>query len=465
MDPTRILIIDDELAVVQGCSRALIRSGHEVDTALSPAEAITKITNSEETYDVIFLDMKLAGDPETKLLKRLHQLAPHTAIVFIIGPASIAAAIEALSQSRSEFLAKPFTPEDITTVMRRALLHRTMMLQSSRAQKNLKIMELEELIWIGPTMHRIANLAASVAPTGSNILILGADGTGKMNVAEAIHRASPRRLDPFIMFEPERGKHPSISEQLFGYISRESGSSKEIPGKIEEAGKGTLYLTEITVLSDNDQAELITAIKKRRRKPLRGTDSKTLSCRIIFATEKNLQDATEREKLIVDFYRNLEVFPIYIPSLSERIEDIPALAYQFMRRFAVRYALPIIRIDEKLITRLQARNWQRNLRELSECMERMVSVCEGDSLELSHYQKVMGEGSASGWSGLPPATSEELKTVKKKLRQTAVAEVERAFLSEALRRSNGNISLAARAVGMQRRNFQVLMKKYGILAK
>jgi len=465
VDPTRILIIDDELAVVQGCSRTLVKSGHEVHSALNSSEAITRITGSEEAYDVIFLDLKLAGDPDTELLKRLKQLAPYTAIIFIIGPASIAAAIEALRQSHSEFLAKPFTPEDITTALRCALLHRTMLLQSSQAQENSKILELEELVWIGPTMHKIAHLAATVAPTGSNILIIGADGTGKMNVAEAIHRASPRRLDPFVMFEPKRKKHPSISEQLFGYVAKEFGSSKNIPGKIEEAGKGTLYMTEITTLSANDQSRLIIAIKERRRMPLRGTDSQTLSCRIIFATEENLHDVVAQGKLIEDFYYHLEVFPIYLPSLPERIEDIPALSYQLMRRFAVRYARPIVKIDEKLMARLQVRNWQKNLRELSECIERMISVCEGDSLELDHYKQVMGEGTSSEWSGLPPTTSEELKTVKKKLRQTAVAEVERAFVSEALRRSSGNISLAARMVGMQRRNFQTLIKRYGILVK
>ncbi len=186
---------------------------------------------------------------------------------------------------------------------------------------------------------------------------------------------------------------------------------------------------------------------------------------MIFSTEHSLQISTGKCNLIDEFYHDLTVFPIYLPSLSERTEDIPTLSYQLLHRFAWRDSKPVTKLDEKLLSRLLSRQWKANLRELSQCIERMVSVCEGDTLDLIHYQQVMGEGVSVGWSGLPPTTIEELKAVKKRLRRVATEEVDRVFIKEALIRSGGNMTKAAKDTGMQRRNFQTMMKQYGIIAK
>ena len=465
MDPARVLIVDDELAVVQGCSRILVKAGHHVDTALTSAEAIRKIESSQQDYDVLILDLKLAGDPDKSLLKRLRKMQPDSAAMIIVGPATIAAACETIEAGSHQLLPKPFTADDLTAALDRALNNRTVLLQARQARQDPSILDLDELIWLGPGMQRTARMVSRVAPTGSSVLIFGKPGTGKMSLAHAIHRASPRRIAPFVIFDTKATRRISISEELFGYVVKESGRNKYIPGKIEQTGNGTMYMGEIVDLSIFDQARLLNTMRKRQYLPIRGEEARPLSCRFVFGTECDLKKKVQSGALQDEFYNSLVVFPIYLPSLAERASDIPALCYQLLRRYARQYGKTINGFEENLLMKLLAREWKNNIRELAQCIERMVTVCEGDTLELSHFQQVMGGSLSIGWSGLPPSTLDELKSVKKRLRQSAVEEVEKAFLKEALRRAGGNVTQAAREVGLQRRNLQTLMKKYGVKAE
>jgi len=462
LNPAHILIVDDELAVVQGCSKFLTKAGHVVDTALTPVEAVRRIEESDREYDILVLDLKLAGDPEEGLLKRLLKLQPDSAVVIIVGPATVAAAFETMEAGSHQHLPKPFTNDDLTAALDRALSNRTILLQTKQAREDQTIIDLDELIWLGPGMQKTARIVSRVAPTGSSVLIIGEAGTGKMSLAQAIHRASPRRIHPLTIFDMRANREQPISEQLFGYVVKEDRINKYIPGKIEETGSGTLYLREIVDLSVVDQARLLNAIRKRQYMPIRGEEARPLSCRFVFGTEHDLKKQLQKGTVSEDLYNSLIVFPIYLPSLSERSEAIPALSYQFLRRYAQQYHKPVVRLDENLLTRLLSRQWKKNTRELSQCIDRMVSICEGDTLDLSHYQQAMGDGLSIGWSGLPPSTSEELKAVKKRLRRAAVEEVEKSFIKEALRRADGNITQAAKNVNMHRRNFQTMMKQYGI---
>jgi DNA-binding NtrC family response regulator len=269
-----------------------------------------------------------------------------------------------------------------------------------------------------------------------------------------------------------------LTELLFGKISNlpsksavtapvdrrtESGSEWQ-PGKVEAAGTGTLYIDEIAAFNLEDQAALLEAINQRQYTPLRGRKSRPLSCRIIFGTAQRLDQAVQRGTFLKEFYHNFSIFPIYLPSLSERAEDVPALIYHFLRRYSQRYDREISRVDERLMTRLIARRWALNVRELADCVDKMIVVCDGDTLELRHYQEVMEEGGLEPRLERTPNTTRELIEAKKRLRRIAVAEVERAFVTRALQKSDGNVTLAARRVGMQRRNFQTLMRQHGVKA-
>jgi DNA-binding NtrC family response regulator len=462
MNRTNILIIADELAVVQSCSRVFNRAGHHVETALRPGEATFRLAGPE--YDVIFMDVKLAWGEGVNLLHQIRESQPETSVVLMLGLAPIASAVETMRYGGYDYLPKPFTPEAVTAALVRALQRRTMMLQARQVRENEVAMEFGELIGTGPAMRELFQLITRVAPTGDSVLIVGELGTGKELAARAIHRASPRASDPFIRVDVDVGNQVSIAEQLFGRINSQNGSNLT-PGRIEEASIGTLYLDEIGALNLDDQEKLFNAIRERHYLPVRGRKPRPLACRVILATAHDLQKAREEGLFSEKLYYQLPVLPIYLPTLAERTEDVPALAYHFLRRYALRYGREkVTRVDERLMTRLISHHWDGNVRELAACVERMVSICEGETLEMQHYQEAMEEGGDERWLYHPPTTAQELTTVKKQLRRAAVTELERSFVTKALQRAGGNVTLAAKQTGMQRRNFQSMMRQYGVKA-
>jgi len=313
-------------------------------------------------------------------------------------------------------------------------------------------------------MRALFKLIQKVAPTGTVVLIIGQAGTGKKVAARAIHQSSPRLNEPFMIFESGLKEDPEISRLLFGYMKRQGHSWIYEPGKIEATGSGTLYFDEIAKLDLWGQEQLLSAIQQRVYLPIRGGIQRSAACRFILGTRRNIKVSMEQKDIIDELYTKVNVFPIYLPSLIERSEDIPALTYQFMRRYTRRYDKQIELIEDRLLTRLIAHPWSGNVRELERCVERMVSICENDNLTMDHYQQVMENGGLRLWNGKSPTSLEELKQIKKELRRVAVREVERAFVIDALQRSHGNVTRAATEVGMQRRNFQALMRQYGVKA-
>lgn len=461
MAQTEILVISDELALINEMSRIFRREGQKVETSLSPAEAETRLDGHE--YAVMFLDLKLADRIGAELLERVRLRYPEMVVVIILGPAPISAISETMGRGNFEYLPKPFNDRELLECLDRALLRREVMIKAREAYKIDKLQDFDELVGTGPAMRQLSQLISQIALHGAAIFIIGEFGSGKLLAAHAIHNASSRKYEPFVEFNPRLTSGLALTQELFGYYSGHGFSVPFIPGKIDEAGRGTLYIREVTFLNRMAQERLIKAIKERQFLPVYGKKPHSLSCRIIFATSEDLKSALERGDLIEEFYHNLSAFPIYLPPLSARTEDIPNLVYLFLHRYAQRMGKAIKRVDERLITSMLSRHWPGNVRELARCVERMVATCDGDMLTMEHYQLSLdGGGGSGGWNGRVPVNSDELKTVKKKLRQSAVEEVERAFLIEALNKSYGNVSQAAANTGIQRRNFQNMMRQYGI---
>ena len=457
-----ILVIADELAVVQTCARVFTHTGHRVDTALRTEEARFRLAGPE--YDVIFMDVKLAWGEGVRLLEQLKESHPETPVVLMLGLAPVAAAVETMRFGGYEYLPKPFTSEALSASLARAQQRRMMMLQARDARENEMAMEFGELIGTGPAMRELFQLIARVAPTGDAVLIVGELGTGKELAARAIHRTSPRASEPFIRVDAEVGNHASLAAQLFGRLDGSNGSPP-LTGWIEAAQAGTLYIDEIGALDTETQDKLFHAISERHYLPLHGRKPRPLACRVILATAHDLKEARLEGKFSEELYHRLPVMPIYLPTLSERTEDIPALTYHFLRRSAARFGREKVnRVDERLMTRLISRRWEGNVRELAACVERMLSICEGETLEMKHYLEAMEAGSNEQWLYHPPPTAAELTRMKKLLRKASVEELERSFVTKALLRAGGNVSLAAKQTGMQRRNFQALMRQYGIKA-
>lgn len=456
MEKAAILIVDDELSLLGACSRTFSGEGHQVDTALNIKEAAEKLDVKE--YDVLILDLRLVGAGGRELLDRVHQIYPATPVIFLLGLAPLSS-VETMRRGGYEYIPKPFTPTDLTSGLRRALQQRTILLDAKRERQNKNILEFGELIGNGPEMRALFRLIGRVAPSGSSILVIGEAGTGKQLVAKAIHRVSSRRLEPFHKMEPRDA--PNLSNKLFGY---QNLSGNFISGAIDEAANGTLFIDEITSLDHDSLARLDNAIRQRLYVPINSSEPRLLSCRIIFSTGRNLNEARDNGDFPDDLFDDLMLFPIYLPSLHQRIDDIPALTYYFLKRYSKRYGRNVSRVNDRLLTRLIGRRWHENVRELARCVENMVTVCESDTLTVEHYDSVMDKEQIDEWHGKPPMNCDELKEEKKMVRTSAVAKVERAFVIAALNRCRGNVTRAAEDVGMQRRNFQTLMRQHGIKA-
>lgn len=483
----KVLIVVDEISAIQALSRPLSRDGHSVDSVLSLKEAVAKLDTTQ--YDVVFIDLKLAGDGGGDLLERLRDAYPGTAVVILHGLVSFAASAALgyggyeylpkpvkgdsfslvmnrvlLGYGGFEYLPKPVDGDSLSLVMNRVLQRKELSLETERVSQDRTVSQFEELVGHGPVMKALLNLISRVAETGSAVLLIGQVGTGKRLVAEAIHKLSPRNYEPFKVVDTTHKDRDLLSTIIFGQEFQIGRHSEFEPGVIEQAGAGTVFINEITALDEWAQVQMATAIRERHYLAVNGAIQRMVTCRFILASSLDVKKADDSGELRDELYRQVKVYPIYLPSLAERSEDIEALSHLFMRRFADRFDKNIVNLDSRLLTRLMARPWTHNMRELERCIERMVAVCEGETLTLEHYRVAMEDSGIRHWNIKAPVDVESLKKAKKQLRSRVVHEVERAFVIDALHRSDGNVTHAAVETGMQRRNFQALMRKYGIKA-
>ncbi|MBC8465878.1 sigma-54-dependent Fis family transcriptional regulator [bacterium] len=451
-----ILVVGDELEVIQTCKLILSKIGHEVDSALSIPEAVA--TLEAKKYDILIFDLKLAGG---ELLERMKEAYPSTVVIILHGQASIAAS-EVLGYGVYDYLPKPVNSKELLTVMNRSLQIQEMLRNAFFPDEVENIIEFEELIGTGSAMKSLYNVILKVAPASSPVLLIGLEGTGKRLAARAVHQISTRRSQKLIELYSSQNLKINASRSLFGYCTGYGIKTKFHRGLIEKAGSGSIYIDEIAHLDHWGQRQLISAISKRVYFPYNGSDPRDAICRFILGTSRNPKVSLQTKEIISDLYLNLDVFPVYLPSLAERSQDIPMLAYNFLRKYKKRYRKNIEFIDDLLLTRLISTPWRENIIQLDRCIEQMVIICKDDTLTFDNYFQVTDENETGGWTGNPPVNASELKEIKKKLRREIVRKVEKNFILEALRKSNGNITQAALSVDMKRQNFQAMMRKCDI---
>jgi len=314
-------------------------------------------------------------------------------------------------------------------------------------------------------MSAVYEVIEKVAPTDSTVLIHGESGTGKELVAKAIHRNSLRSKEQFVSIDCTALTESLLESELFGHVKGSfTGAIVSKPGLFEVANGGTLFLDEIGNVSLATQTKLLRVLQEREFKPVGGTQIKSTDIRLITATNKNLEamiaEGAFREEL---FYR-LNVVPIFLPPLRKRKEDIPMLVDHFLSKYSERHGGKERTISTEAMELLTEYDWPGNVRELENIIERSVVMTEGSTISPQHLPVAI-QRKRSGAGIVVPRTARELREVKKRLRQNAVREVEKAFVVDALRRNQGNVSRAAREIGMQRPNLHALLRKHGVTPK
>jgi DNA-binding NtrC family response regulator len=451
-----ILIVDDEDIVRNSCVRILSPEGYVLDTAKNGREAINALT--KRSYDLVLTDLLMPEMTGIELLKRIKEDWPETEAIIITGYGTVQTAVEALKYGAYDYIEKPFTPDSLLNAVGRCLEKRKLLAENIRLKQEINALySLDNIIGASKEMQKVFKLIGIVAPTGSTVLITGESGTGKELVARAIHHNSARREQPFIVVDCGTIPENLMESELFGHTKGAfTGAVATEKGMLETANGGTIFLDEISSLPLPMQAKLLRALQEKEFRPVGSRKTVKADVRFIAATNKDLSEMVRSGTFREDFFYRLNVFPINLPPLRERKEDIPALAYHFLRKYGKEVGRDVPHVSAEAMRRLIAHDWPGNVRELENAIHRAVIVCRDKTLRPAQIMIPSEEEDNI------PRTLEELKKKKKDLRIKTIEEIEKGFLIAALNRNNWNISRAAQEVGMQRPNFHALLKKYNV---
>ena len=455
----RILVVDDEDIVLESCRRSLSGNGFGIDTAPGGAEALAKIEGGG--YDVVLLDIMMPGMDGLEVLQRIKETHPDIEVVMVTGLSQIDTAVRSMKLGAFDYLPKPFDPDELKVVVERALERRRLLRENLdlRSAVSSKY-RFENIIGASPRMQDVYRLISQCAPTNSTVLITGESGTGKELIARAIHYNSLRKDKPIVTVDCTSLSENLLESELFGHVKGSfTGAIANKRGLIEVAHGGTLFLDEVGNIPLSIQAKLLRVIQEREFKAVGDTQTRSANIRLICATNKDLRSMVAEGGFRDDLFYRINIFPIRLPSLRERREDIPALAFHFLKACSADVGKKVSQFSDGAMALLVNYEWPGNVRELENTVHRAVILASDNVVRKAHLAGLLESSSAE--TGVPK-TGEELKRTKKAAREKSVEGIEKALVLEALRRNAWNVTRSAEETGMQRANFQALMKKHGI---
>ncbi len=431
-----------------------------METAGSGNEGLDRLAGG--SFDLVITDLKMPDIDGIEVLIRIKERWPSTEVIIMTGYGTVKSAIKAMKVGVFDYIEKPFSPDDLLSLVAKALERKGITGGDVSVREVIPShYELGNIVGESPAMQRVFQLIARVAATGSTVLITGESGTGKELVAKAIHYNSPRKDRPFVTVDCVTIPETLIESELFGHAKGAfTGAGEKKKGLLEAANGGTIFFDEIGNIGGATQAKLLRVLQEREFRPLGEKNTVHVDVRFIAATNKDLKTMTKEGTFREDLFYTLNIFPIHIPPLRERREDIPRLAYHFLQKHNRELKRNVGHISAEAMKLLIVHDWPGNARQLENIIQRAIIMCQGKTLRPEHL-------SSLEMTVRPdvPKTVEELKERKKDLRLKSVEDIEMAFIIEALKRNHWNISRAAGDVGMQRTNFHALMKKYHITAK
>jgi len=455
----RILLVDDEEVVVRSLTRVLAGEDYRVDAARDGAEALRRI--GEESYDLVILDIMMPGIDGIEVLHRTKESHPDLDVIMLTGLSQIESAVRAMKLGALDYLSKPFDPDELKLTVARAL-ERRRLLQENASLKNAVSAKyrFENIVGSSPQMQAVFRQIAQCAPTNSTVLITGESGTGKELVARAIHYNSLRAAHPFIAVDCNTLSEPLLESELFGHVKGAfTGAVTSRKGMFEAAERGTVFLDEIGNFPIGVQAKLLRVIQEREFRAVGDTRTHAANFRLVTATNKELKHMVAEGTFREDLFYRINVFPIRIPPLRERRDDIPALAFHFLRQFGEELGRKSGEFSEDAMSVLIGHDWPGNVRELENTIQRAAILAGDKPIRRAHLVNV---ADTAPLDAQVPKTGQELKRVKKVAREKSVEEIEKNFVVETLKRNGWNVTRSAEQTGMQRANFHALMKKYNI---
>ncbi len=451
----KILIIDDDQALREFLEIFLLKEGFDVYTANDGHEALQLLT--KKTVDLVLADIKMPKLDGISFLKALRQRGIEVPVIMITAFASLDSAVEAKRQGAFDYVSKPFKLDDLRRLVQKALAHS----EGGREQVSGRH-EFMGIIGQSPAMRRIFEILPRIAKVPSNVLITGESGTGKELIARAIHRLSPRQEGPFVVVNCGGIPANLLESELFGYKAGAfTGANKEKPGLFALAQGGTVFLDEVGELPPELQVKLLRVVQEKSFLPLGATKEVKLDVRIISATNRDLEREVLEGRFREDLYYRLNVISIHLPPLRERREDIPLLVDHFLKKYAQKLGKNIEGISEFALKALMEYDFPGNVRELENIIERSMALELGplilpESLTLAQ-KKVQDKNCSLG----PTAFQIELPEGGIDLEQI-LNSIEISLLKQALERTKGNKTEAAKLLGLNLRSLRYRLAKYGL---
>ncbi|MBN2481898.1 MAG: sigma-54-dependent Fis family transcriptional regulator [Bacteroidales bacterium] len=369
----KILVIDDEKGIRNTLREVLEYEKHEVDVATNGPEGLELF--HKDSYDIVLCDIKMPEMDGIEVLEKINEYLPDVPVIMISGHGNIDTAVEAIKKGAYDFIEKPLDLNRLLVTMRNAT-ERKDLVTETRVLKR-RISKTYDIVGESAAIIKVKEMIDRVAPTDARVLIVGDNGTGKELVARWLHEKSSRSEMPFVEVNCAAIPSELIESELFGHEKGAFTSAiKQRKGKFEQAHGGTLFLDEVGDMSLSAQAKVLRALQEHKISRVGSDKDIDVDVRVIAATNKNLADEIAQKNFREDLYHRLSVIIIYVPSLNERIEDIPLLAEYFTEQISNEYGRPKLTINEDAIAELQKIHWTGNIREFRNVLERLIILCD-----------------------------------------------------------------------------------------
>ncbi len=438
-----ILVVDNEQRMCKIIKAALEMEDHHIDMAFSGADALT-LMKSEEKYDVIITDLKMQNVDGLQVLKNARMLEDPPEVILITAFASQQTAVEAMQAGAFDYLIKPFEMDELSLRVKRIVNQKAILAENLELKKEISSQQVENIVGKSAKMRDVYRLISKVAGSDATVLIRGESGTGKELVAEAIHSQSSRAKQRFIAVNCAAVPESLLESELFGYEKGAfTGAIQRKIGLFELANKGSLFLDEIGDISLGIQAKLLRVLQNKEVIRVGGTEKIKVDARVLTATNQDLEVMMEEGNFRSDLYYRINIFPLRLPPLRERKEDIPELVEHFLGKLGEKS------IAAQAKKRLMEYNWPGNIRELMNVVERAAIIAE-TTIDTEHLPSFLMKGTNQG--GLVEISENGI----------SLDDLEKHLILSALEKSKGNKTKAADLLGITRRRLYSMMERFGL---
>jgi len=462
MIPRNILIVDDEISMCDFLTVILSNEGYKVKAVQDGIEAlkvlqnrVTGVSPAQEQFPCMITDLKMPKMDGLTLLKRAREIAPELGVVVITAYASLQSAVEALRLGAMDYVTKPFKVDEIKIVIEKVFDQIILRQENLHLRKQLsERTDLDSIIGKSEEMRKLLEMIRRVAPTDSTILITGESGTGKELVAQAIHLQSRRAKGPFVSINCGALPETLLESELFGHTKGSfTGAIKNKDGLFKVADGGTLFLDEVGETSHAIQVKLLRALQEKEIMPVGATQPIPVDCRVLAATNANLESKIQAGEFRTDLFYRLSVIPIHLATLRERRDDIPLLANHFLKRICHQNSLEPKIFSPEAMEKLIHYDWPGNVRELENAIERSVILEESPTITVDTLPGKIVSGSGQKVTFFPRPGSKTLE------------ELEKEYLVRVLEQTNWQKKQAADILGIDASTIYRKMQRYGITQK